>query len=66
MKAALFDLSRKKEDQRREEMSRTPRERLLLCLELIDLTIAVSPEKRVPPAPADDVKWIELSFRDNR
>lgn len=63
MRAVLFDFTKKKDDQRKEEMSLSGKDRLELCFELIDLTIAVSKEKRMPPAPADGINWIELSMK---
>jgi hypothetical protein len=63
-KAELFDIESKKEDQRRREMAMTSNERFLLCLDLIDLSIALSKDKTLVPYQNDSIDWIELKTRN--
>jgi hypothetical protein len=61
-KAVVFNIDEKKDDQQQLEMAMTPDERLLLCLDLIDLSIALS--KDGPLRSNDDqIQWIELRFK---
>lgn len=46
-------------------MAMTPEERLFLCLDLMDLSIALSAEKSLPPKD-DQIQWIELKFKDTK
>lgn len=61
-KAELFDIDKAKVDQRHAEMLLTPQQRLLLCLDLMELNTAFS--KR-PFDPEDEsIFWIELPLQD--
>ena len=62
-KAEIFDIETKKKDQIAAEMKMTPVERLLLCLNLMELSMALSPDKKLRPRP-DDIQWIELKFKN--
>jgi hypothetical protein len=59
IKAELFDIEDKKRQQAKDEMAMKPIERLLLCLDLMDLARELSPDKTLHPRP-DDIEWIEL------
>lgn len=61
-KAVVFNIEEKKDDQQRLEMAMTPDERLLLCLDLIDLSIALSKDKSLR-SNDDQIQWIELRFK---
>lgn len=63
VKATVFDINKKKEDQVRAEMAMTPNERLLLCLDLMDLAVALRNGEALPPKE-DNIEWIELKFKD--
>ncbi len=60
MKAELFDITTAKSEQQQSEMLLSPEERLLLCLDLTDLSAAIS--KHDMAYEKDDIKWIELSL----
>lgn len=64
-KAVLFNIDEKKDDQERIEMAMTPEERLFLVLDLMDLSIALSPEKSLP-SKDDQIEWIELKFKNTK
>lgn len=59
MKPELFDLKAKRTDQATAEANMEPHDRLLLTLELINLSIAFSREN-ILRQHKDSFKWIEL------
>jgi hypothetical protein len=63
-KAELFDIEEKKDNQRKAEMAMTPAERLLLCLDLIDLYNKMNPS--APALPLEEnIEWIDLPLKNN-
>jgi hypothetical protein len=62
-KAVIFDIDDKKRDQIEREMKMEPKDRLLLCLSLMELSISMSKDKRLPQN-ADDLPWIELKLKN--
>jgi hypothetical protein len=64
-KAVIFDIDDKKKDQVAAEMLMTPNERLLLCLNLMELSLALSKDKRLVQNP-DDIQWIELKLKNGK
>lgn len=60
MKATLFNIHKKKADQRKAEINMTPLQRLDMAFELIELVVAFAPREK--PVSDDDhsIKWIEL------
>lgn len=64
MKVEIFDITTKKEDDIRQTMSMQPVERLILCLDLMDLSLALSPSQILPTYADDSIEWITLKFKD--
>jgi len=64
LKAVLFDIEDKKDDQRKAESAMSPAFRLSLCLDIIDLSIALSPTKFLKANPDDHIDWIELYYKN--
>lgn len=67
MKAELFDIEKKRDDQIAWTSSMTANARLLLSLDLIDLidlSIALSKDKTLVPYHNDSIEWIELKMKD--
>jgi hypothetical protein len=64
MKVELFDIKNKRDDQIKWSQKMTPNERLLLCLDLIDLSIALAPNKTIVTHSDDPIKWIQLRMKD--
>jgi hypothetical protein len=62
-KAVIFDIAEKRKDQIEVEMKMDPRDRLLLCLSLMELSIAMSKNKRLQQN-SDDLPWIELKMKN--
>ena len=63
-KAELFNIEEKKDAQRKAEMAMTPSERLLLCLDLMDLHNTLHPNQPREYQPdVEDIQWIELHLR---
>ena len=65
-KVVLTSLENKKDDQRLEEMRMTAQERWNSAFELIELALALSPDKKFPPPIDDSIEWIELKMKDDR
>jgi len=63
-KVELFNIDEKKEDQRIAEMAMKPIDRLYLCLDLMDMSRALSPKKQLEPNPEDALPWIELRMKN--
>jgi hypothetical protein len=63
LKAELFNIEDKKADQRRSIMELTGEQRILLTLDLMDLSRQLSPNKSLP-SKDDNIQWIELKYRD--
>jgi hypothetical protein len=63
LKAELFNIEDKKKDQRRAIMELTGEQRIYLTLDLMDLARQLSPTKSLP-SKEDNIKWIELKYRD--
>jgi hypothetical protein len=61
LKAELFDINTSKIDQRNAEILLTPEQRIILCLDLMDLNASFSDRKETPSQ--DEIEWIELSFK---
>lgn len=61
-KAETFNINDKKTDQRKTELLMSPSERLILCLDLMDLHNALRPQQEAQP-PADNIQWIELYLK---
>jgi hypothetical protein len=64
IKAELFNIETKKDDQRKAEMAMTPAQRLLLCLDLMDMHIMVK-QNSYPETPEADenIRWINLRLK---
>lgn len=60
-KAEIFDVNSSKDEQRAAEMRMSGAERLLLCLDLMDLAVALSGDQPLPPKQ-DGIDWIELKW----
>jgi hypothetical protein len=60
-RAEIFDINSSKDEQRAAEMRMSGAERLLLCLDLMDLAAALSGAEQLPPKE-DDIDWIELKW----
>lgn len=63
LRAELFDINAKKDVQRNEHMRMTPNERLMLTLDLMDLSRILSKEKCLPANPDNGIEWIVLRPR---
>jgi len=61
-KAEIFDINSSKDEQRAAEMRMTGAERLVLVLDLMDLSAALSKYKPTP-SKDDGVEWIELEWK---
>ena len=61
LKAELFDINTAKTDQRKAEMLLTPEQRIILCLDLMELNASLS--TKTLNETQDEIKWIELSFK---
>lgn len=62
-KAIIFDLAEKKAAQIEAEMKMEPKDRLLLSLSLMEMSIAMSKSKRLAQK-TDDLPWIELKLKN--
>lgn len=64
MKAEIFDITNKKIDQIKDEANLSSHECLLLCLDLMDLSIALNKGEYLAQHPDFDsnIEWIELSL----
>jgi len=64
MKAEIFDINHKKIDQIKDEANLSSHESLLLCLDLMDLSIALNKGEYLVQHPDFDsnIEWIELSL----
>lgn len=62
LKAIVFDIKDKKNDQREAEMTMDPLQSLSLCLDLMDLSIAISSHDLV--SRQDGINWIELPVKN--
>ena len=62
MKAEIFDIKNKKIDQVNDEAKLSSHESLLLCLDLMDLSIALNKGEYLVQHPDFDanIEWIEL------
>jgi len=49
----------------REEMNMTPVQRIELVFQLMDLAIAMSPNKKLESYKDDDIPWIELKLKND-
>jgi len=58
-KPVIFDFKEKKEEQGKREMAMTPEQRLILTLDLMDLSQALSKDKFLKQNE-DNIQWIEL------
>jgi hypothetical protein len=63
LKAELFNIEDKKADYDKAIMALTGEQRIYLTLDLMDLARQLSPVKCLPPKE-DNIKWIELKYRD--
>jgi hypothetical protein len=63
LKAELFNIEDKKADQRKAILELTGEQRIYLTLDLMDLARQLSPTKTLP-SKDDNIKWIELKYRD--
>jgi hypothetical protein len=61
-KVELFNIEDKKNSQRKAEMAMTPSERLLLCLDLMDLHSKLHDPAQALPDD-DGINWIELPLK---
>lgn len=60
-KAEIFDINNSKAEQRTAEMRMTGAERLILVLDLMDLSAALSKHNPMPRKD-DGIDWIELKW----
>jgi hypothetical protein len=60
LKAEIFDIEKKKQAQRQSEMMMSPSERLILCLNLMDLYRSLRPSDQIKFHPTEEIQWIEL------
>jgi hypothetical protein len=63
-KVELFDIRNKKSDQRQAEMAMKPIDRLYLCLDLMDVSAALSQKNQQVQDNQDDIPWIILSMKN--
>jgi hypothetical protein len=63
LKASLFEIDTKKNQQIEDEMKMSAIERLYLTLDLMDLSLSLSKEKDLRQNE-DDLNWITLKFVD--
>jgi hypothetical protein len=63
LKASLFEIDTKKNQQIEDEMKMSAIERLYLTLDLMDLSLSLSQEKDLQQNE-DDLNWITLKFVD--
>ncbi len=50
----------------REDMAMTPKQRLMLALQLMETAIALSPDKTLHSQDDGGIKWIELKPKDGK
>lgn len=62
-KVEIFKIEEKKQAQRASEMTMSPSERLLLCLDLMDLYPSIRQSDKIEFLQIDDIQWIELPYR---
>ncbi|MEQ8304842.1 MAG: hypothetical protein RIB47_15715 [Cyclobacteriaceae bacterium] len=62
MRAEVFNIERKRDDQVSWSKAMTPNERLLLCLDLIDLSLAIAKTNSFEIPQDDTVPWITLKL----
>lgn len=66
VKAEIFDsVESMREAQIQDEMNMTPAQRVELVFQLMDLAIALSPDKRLESRRDDNIQWIELKLKDD-
>jgi hypothetical protein len=59
-KVEIFKIEEKKQAQRVSEMIMSPSERLLLCLDLMDLYSSIRQSDKIESRQIDNTHWIEL------
>jgi hypothetical protein len=59
----MFKIEEKKQVQRASEMTMSPSERLLLCLDLMDLYASIRQPDKINLEQVDNIQWIELLHR---
>lgn len=65
VKAEIFDnVESMREAQVQDEMNMTPTQRVELVFQLMDLAIALSPNKKLESRHDDNIQWIELKLKD--
>lgn len=63
LKVTLFDTEAKKDDQTEREVAMSAVERVYLTLDLMDVCLAISPDK-ILHQKEDNINWITLKFVD--
>lgn len=63
LKATLFDIETKKDQQVDDELSMSSIDRVYLTLDLMDVCLALSPDKTLHQKD-DEINWITLKFVD--
>jgi hypothetical protein len=62
-KVEIFKIEEKKHAQRVSETIMSPSERLLLCLDLMDLYSSIRQSDKIESQQIDNIHWIELSHK---
>jgi hypothetical protein len=65
-KVEIFKIDEKKQAQRMSEIIMSPSERLLLCLDLIDLYASIRQPDKIEFQQVDNIKWIELFLENDQ